>query len=281
MRKLIFCMMVLCSFILLPASGWAASGTTDPVEPPRTVTPESFYLAMMMAAEKNDVDAMLNLGVLYEQGIGVPKNFTQALSWYEKSGNAGSADGNYRAGLCYETGLGTTANLSTAMKYFEKAAAKGFSPAQYKLGSFYLTGRGVSQNNAKGIEFITKAAQAGNGAAANEMGFINLNGMYDQKKDAGKARDWFVKSAELGHLEGMKNLAVMFKDGIGKKPDPAGALRWYLIAQKGGLRTNDLDDVIAGLKKDLKPGQVKDAEESADKWVEAFTKKKTAEAEKK
>lgn len=270
MRQSVIHLMVFCLIALLPACALAAAKSA---EAPKTVTPEAFYMAMLLEAEKGDVQAMMNLGLLYEQGIGVPKNFTLALSWYEKAGDAGSADGNFRAGLGYEVGMGTVSNLAKAVEYYEKAVAAEFPQAQHRMASLHMSGRGVPRDDAKGIDLLTKTARTGNGSAANELGYIYLNGMFGQKKDTDKARDWFTKSAEAGNLEGMKNLAVMLKDGIGKKADPAGALRWYLIAQKGGLRTSDLDDVIAGLKKNLKSAQIKEAENAAEKWVTDYTAK--------
>ncbi|MDR0827699.1 MAG: hypothetical protein LBN33_07475, partial [Desulfovibrio sp.] len=89
-------------------------------------------------------------------------------------------------------------------------------------------------------------------------------------KDEAKAREWFLKSAETGHLEGVKNYAVALKDGIGQKPDTAAALRWYLIASKGGLHSPDIPGIIYGLKTNLTAAQIQQAEADADKWLADF-----------
>jgi TPR repeat protein len=47
----------------------------------------------MMAAEKGDPYAAINVGYMYEQGIGVEQSATQALKWYELSGDMGLVDG--------------------------------------------------------------------------------------------------------------------------------------------------------------------------------------------
>jgi TPR repeat protein len=225
---------------------------------------------MLVNAEQGQPQAMLNVGILYEQGLGVRLNFSNALSWYEKAALAGEKEGWTRLGLCYETGMGATADMARAVTCFEKAAELGSGPARHKLASLYFLGRGVARDEAKGFALLTQAAETGDGAAANELAVVYLKGLFGRKEDAVKAREWFTKSAEAGNLEGIKNLAVLLNDGVGQKPDPAGALLWYLVAQKGGLRAPDLEEVIGGLKKSLKPAQVEKAEADAGKWLTEY-----------
>ena len=246
--------------------------TAEPGEP-RKISPEALFAAMLVNAEKGQPEAMLNVGTLYEQGLGAPKNFTNALQWYEKAAFAGAAEGYFRMGGCYEIGMGAVADMAKAVSFHEKAAAMGSPQALHKMASLHFLGKGVPKNSAKGLDFLTQAANAGNSAAANELAFVHLKGIAGQKEDLLKAKEWFTKSAESGNLEGIKNLAVMLKHGMGQKPDPAGALRWYCIAQKGGLNAPDLETVIADLKKSLKPTQVKKAEDEAKKWMEAYKKR--------
>lgn len=272
-------------FFSLAAAPMAHAAEAKPVAPkeqaaesaksgePRKISPEALYAAMLVNAEKGDPGAMLTLGALYEQGLGAPKNFTSALQWFEKAAFAGSAEGYFRLGGCYEIGMGATADMAKAVAAFEKAAGMGSSQALHKMASLNFLGRGMPKNPVKGLEYLTKAASAGNSVAANELAFVHLKGIAGQKEDPVKAREWFTKSAEAGNLEGIKNLAVMFKDGLGGKPDAAGALRWYLIAQKGGLNAPDLETVIDGLKKSLKSAQVKKAGDEAEKWMENYKKR--------
>lgn len=39
----------------------------------------------MKAAELGDPEAMLNLGIAYEEGLGVEKNYGKAFRWYQKA----------------------------------------------------------------------------------------------------------------------------------------------------------------------------------------------------
>jgi TPR repeat protein len=243
----------------------------------QAISPEVLFASMLVNAEKGQPQAMFNVGMLYEQGLGVPRNLTKALEWYEKASLAGEKEANFRMGTCYEIGLGTAVDLARAVAAYEKAAEMGSAEGQRKMASMYLTGQGIAKDEGKGLALLIKAAQAGNGSAANELAAVYLHGLFGQGKDQAKAFEWFQKSADAGNLEAIKNLAVMLKDGIGRKPDPEGALRWYLIAQKGGLRAQDLDKIIADLKRQVTERKAEKIEAEATAWIEAYANRQAGE----
>ena len=45
----------------------------------QTISPEALFATMLMNAEKGQPQAMLTVGALYEQGVGVPRHFTKAF----------------------------------------------------------------------------------------------------------------------------------------------------------------------------------------------------------
>lgn len=255
----------IAAFLLLPGIGLAAE--SNATQQPFSVSPEVLFADQHLNAEKGQARAMLNVGIFYEQGIGVPRNFTKALEWYQKAALAGEREAHLRTGACFEIGMGTAVDMDKAVTHYDKAAQMGLPEAQYKMASLYLTGNGVAKDAAKGFGLLTSAAESGHGAAANELAVVYMQGLLGQLKDPVKAREWFLKSAETGHLEGIKNFAVALKDGVGQKADPAAALRWYLTAYKGGLRSPDIDGIIADLKKKLTAAQINKAEAEADKWL--------------
>ena len=267
------CAVLLCFFCMAPEARCADDSPPLPQQQGQSMSPAALFAAMLVDAEKGNIGAMLNLGLLYEQGIGTYKNFSKTLEWNEKAAAAGSSEGYFRLGSCHEIGVGTPSDLKKAIANYEKAVSLGSDRAMHKLASLYFTGRGIDKDETKGFELLSKASDSGNATASSELAYIYLNGLFNQKKDTAKAKALFTKSAEGGNLEAIKNLAVMFKDGIGQKADPAEALRWYLIAQKGGLQAPDLPSVIADIKKQLKPSAVKNIEAEADKWIADLKKK--------
>ena len=45
-----------------------------------------------MAAEQGDADAQTDLGIMYDNGFGVPQDYAEALKWYRKAAEQGYAD---------------------------------------------------------------------------------------------------------------------------------------------------------------------------------------------
>jgi TPR repeat protein len=239
----------------------------DPERP--KATPEESFAFALVNAEKWQSQAMLNVGIFYEQGHGVARNFTKALEWYQKAADVGEAEAYMRVGLCYEIGIGAAADPGKALAGFDKAAGLGHAPALLKLAEVYLNGRGAAKDENKGLALLTKAAEAGEAAAMFDLGWITLNGLFGRPAEADKARLWFLKSAEAGHAEGILAIANMRREGQGGRVDLEGALRWFLTAQKAGLKAQGLEEAIAELKKKLPAQQAEAAEKAADAWLAA------------
>ena len=57
-------------------------------------------------------------------------------------------------------------------------------------------------------------------------------------RDVKRARDWYARAAEAGHVLAMDVLAIMLEDGLfGTPPEPENAAHWRVMAQQArGLR---------------------------------------------
>jgi TPR repeat protein len=157
--------------------------------------------------------------------------------------------------------------MARAVSYLERAVSMGSSRAMHKLAALNFFGRGLPKDEAKGFVLLQQAAEAGNGVAANELAGIFLGGLFGVAKDPVKARVWFQNSAEAGNLEGIKNLSVLLKDGLGQPPDPSEALRWYLVLQKAGAKDPTLEAVIVELRVKVSVTEAKNADRDAEKWI--------------
>ena len=51
------------------------------------------YEFFMMAAKQGKADSMLNIGVMYENGEYLAKDYHKALEWYRKAADNGNSDG--------------------------------------------------------------------------------------------------------------------------------------------------------------------------------------------
>ncbi|MBT8460658.1 MAG: sel1 repeat family protein [Boseongicola sp.] len=97
-------------------------------------------------AERDDVYAQFNLGVMYYKGEGVPQDFAEALKWYRMAAEQGDALAQNSLGMMYQRGEGVSQNYPEAVKWFRKSAEQGNVFAQNTLGYLYSMGGGVPQD---------------------------------------------------------------------------------------------------------------------------------------
>ena len=85
------------------------------------------------AAERGDIKAQYNLGVMYEGGQGVAQDYKEALKWYQKAAIKSHAWAEHNLGCMYENGRGVEKNLHTARYWYQKAAYQGSEDAKRAL----------------------------------------------------------------------------------------------------------------------------------------------------
>lgn len=97
-------------------------------------------------AAKGNVGAQHYLGILYTQGLGVPKDHAKAVQWFKKAAEAGHAPSAYNLGFRYLKGEGVRQNAETGARWITRAAQTGLVPAQHTLGLLYANGDGVRRD---------------------------------------------------------------------------------------------------------------------------------------
>jgi TPR repeat protein len=76
------------------------------------------------AADQGNAEAQTALGQGYQNGYGVPRDYTEALKWYRKAADQGFAVAQASLGVMYQNGQGVPQDYAAAVKWFRKAAAK-------------------------------------------------------------------------------------------------------------------------------------------------------------
>ncbi len=90
------------------------------------------------SAIKGNAKAQFNLGLLYERGRQLPKNYSEAYRWYMRAARQGHARSQYHLGLMYFRGKGLTRNMREAYSWFHQAALHGHEDAQKIAQSFMV-----------------------------------------------------------------------------------------------------------------------------------------------
>jgi len=81
-------------------------------------------------ADQGVVEAAYNLGLLHQQGKGVPADPTVAHGWYLRAAEGGYARAQYRVAEMYEAGEGIRADLIQAHLWFREAGRQKYLDAK-------------------------------------------------------------------------------------------------------------------------------------------------------
>uniref|UniRef100_UPI0026221BAF tetratricopeptide repeat protein n=1 Tax=uncultured Desulfovibrio sp. TaxID=167968 RepID=UPI0026221BAF len=177
-----------------------------------------YHLALQLwqpAAEAGDAQAMNNLGVLYDKGLGVEPDVGRALHWYAKSAEAGHPSGMCNFGRMLEQGRGIPQDVEEAARWFDLAARKGQPEAQYNLGMLYEQGHGVGKDDAAAAAWYSRAAAANQPNALARLGHFYREGRV-VKKNRESATLLLYGAAMQGNAAAMKELEEMADASAGR-----------------------------------------------------------------
>jgi len=73
------------------------------------------------------------LGFAYDDGIGVPQDYKEAVKWYRLAAYQGDAAAQYNLGYMYYEGLGVPQDYKEAIKWWGLAAEQRNERAQFNL----------------------------------------------------------------------------------------------------------------------------------------------------
>ena len=95
---------------------------------------------------------------MYTKGDCVAQDYKKALEWYTKAAEQGDAEAQYNLGVIYEEGLGIEKDMQKAKHFFKQAAKNKFQPAMIKLAEMKTYGDiGVNINFRKARSNLKQA----------------------------------------------------------------------------------------------------------------------------
>lgn len=201
------------SMLVLGGCGEKAAGgkaeSAAPAATAKELMPEEKFVETKKKAEAGDAGAQFNLGLMYDNGEGVPKDAAKAVEWYQKAAAQGDASAQNNLGWMYDNGEGVSKDAVKAVAWYQKAAAQDHAEAQYYLGEMYAKGEGVPKNSAKAIELTQKAAAQGHVDAQFLMGvtYTHTDGeAFGIIFDPVRAYAWFNLASAQGNINAKQSL---------------------------------------------------------------------------
>jgi TPR repeat protein len=258
---------MLCLLAALAASALpAVAQDTSAIDPGSTAFMHGEYdLAMQEWSKKaaaGDAEAMNNIGILYNKGLGVAEDAAGAAGWYRKSAELGFANGQFNLANLLYNGNGVDRDLTQSAAWYHEAAQRGHLGAQYFLGLMYAEGEGVAEDKIEALKWIVKSADGGNAAAQYEVGRMLVAGDGLQA-DPAKGAEYALKAAHAGNAQAALLMAQLYAEGNGVEENGLEAYVWARIAAdrlKSGHDSNKAAALVDDMQAKLDAGAIEAAE---------------------
>lgn len=149
------------------------------------------------AARLGHSGSMLQLGKMFENGIGVEQDRDEAFRWYHRAASR-HPNGAWYVGKAYLNGWRGKPDPQEAVRWFEQAVKTGQPMAIADISEVHFTtGLDGKPDPARAIQILRDAAASGNAAAMTALALNYSSGRGVEKSDAA-AMEWMKKAAALG-----------------------------------------------------------------------------------
>ena len=159
-------------------------------------------------AEQGNLEAQFGMGIIYENGRGIGRDYTEASSWYTMAAEGGHPGAQFNLGNMYQQGLGVEKDPKKAVYWWTLAAAQGLSEAQLNLGIAYHRGDGVDVDQDEALAWFVRAAESGNPMGQFSAGYAFEIGL-GTEPDLAKARTYYIEASQAGVQQAVTRLAAL------------------------------------------------------------------------
>lgn len=197
-----------------------------------------------LLARQQSAEAQYALGMMADEGYGVPLDDAKAAMWYLLAANQSFAEAEYALGLMYYFGEGVSHDLNAAAEWFRQASDQGMAEAHYALGVMYREGESVALDLEMAVSLFELAADQGQPNAQFALGLFYDEGLGVPLDDE-KAFNLFYASATQGYENAQHAVGLMYLFGEGVAEDRGSAIDWLERAAAQGM--TEAQDALAGL----------------------------------
>ena len=219
-------------------------------------------------ADQGDVNAHLQIGMMYEKGLGVIEDLALAAQHFQFAAELGDPAAQMRLGVMYETGLGVGRDARVAANWLTLAAEQGLLEAQTRLANLYGAGPLAIRRPDLALQWYEAAAEQGDLKSQVSAGLIHNSGRRGVELNPEAAAKWFRMAAELGSSAGQYSLATLLENRTSPSKDNIEAYAWYRVAMaQGHSRARSR---VTSLENRLSPQDLVVAQAMAEQFWELF-----------
>jgi TPR repeat protein len=195
------------------------------------------FQAYLASAQGGDSRGAYRVAQLYEQGVGTPRDVSQAVYWYQQSADNRA---KYRLAQLAEYATGMPYSPQKAINYYAQAAESGDGRATYRLAQNYQPNTKslplTESNTDQALYWLEESARSGDGRAQYQLARAYHVGQSPVgKQNLILARDWYQQSAlQAGDTRSMYYLGQLYEFGGVGLQNTSKAYAWYRIAKEAG-----------------------------------------------
>jgi len=216
------------------------------------------FMLMLKSANNGNLEAQIDVGWMYKNGLGVLQDIDEAKKWYKKSALAGNDKAMHALGRMY---LDIYMDCEKAEMWFLRAVKLNSSSSALELYNMYRTGQCFDANQKKADEYfdlilknnsdllvlaegdrlywsardkndylnairlLEKVFNKYPSVAGYDLGLAYFNGQ-GVAVSREKAAKYFEVSAFAGHVKSQYNYGICLYNGWGVKIDKSKAYEW-------------------------------------------------------
>ena len=167
----------------------------------------------------------------------VARNLTEAAEWYRKAAEQGHARAQYNLGKLYYEGEGVPKDRVEGSKWVLMAAEQGLADAQFRIGYDIMRFKpviGIPSAEYKPEKWYALAADQGD---LNSIYFLGV-AFSEYNIDYAEGANWYRMAAERGDVAAQNRLADHYREGLGVLQDYVESYIWYSLCYYTGGRSD-------------------------------------------
>jgi len=173
---------------------------------------EAAYAIWRPLANNGSARAQFWVGEMFQKGVGgVQQNFTNSRIWCQKAAKAGDTWACNNLGVIYQQGLGVPINNKEALTWFKKAIVKDEATAYFNLAKMHRFGYGVEKNVETALNLYKKAAAIETKTEKGLASYVIATAFQD-KISASDTSLYLKKAHELGHPDAIKAILALSEE---------------------------------------------------------------------
>lgn len=185
---------------------------------------KSWISLLVLAIAQNHLEATIRKGDAYKLGLGVEKNYTEALNWYKKAAEQHSFKALQNISQLYKDTLIENGSYSDAVTYFLSLDEKGVYSAIAFIGDAYLYGEGVEKNCQTALGWYQKGVEKSDLASIYGLGMYYLT---IDNLDTKKALDYLDSACTRNYLIACETLGELYYKGEKIDADAEESTKWF------------------------------------------------------